>query len=188
MSARRLAPRARCCAAQLARWASSVARQCLASACIAALAASGGPAHRLAGHCPAGLALEPDARVAAPTKEQPQCDHNLGPDAAEGRPKSLPNLATMARQYLGRPASSAGVERLFSKAGKLYGDDKKRQADKTLESCFVCLCKYRVSGLAYIASSKVHQRMRSWACGPLARAYRGLRLAPASHTDNWLVS
>ena len=33
----------------------------------------------------------------------------------------------MARQYLGRPASSAGVERLFSKAGKLYGDDKKAQ-------------------------------------------------------------
>ena len=47
MSARRSAPRARCCAAQLARWASSVERQCLASACIAALAASGGPAHRL---------------------------------------------------------------------------------------------------------------------------------------------
>ena len=44
---RRSAPRARCCAAQLARWASSVERQCLASACIAALAASGGPAHRL---------------------------------------------------------------------------------------------------------------------------------------------
>ena len=33
----------------------------------------------------------------------------------------------MARQYLGRPASSAGVERLFSKAGKLYGDGKKAQ-------------------------------------------------------------
>ena len=83
-----------------------------------------------------GLALEPAARGSQhpPTKEQPQCDHNLGPDAAEGRPKGLPNLAKMARQYLGRPASSAGVERLFSKAGKLYGDDKKRQADKSLEA------------------------------------------------------
>ena len=29
----------------------------------------------------------------------------------------LPALAKMARQFLGRPASSAGVERMFSKAG-----------------------------------------------------------------------
>ena len=58
----------------------------------------------------------------------------MGADAAEGHPKGLPNLAKMARQYLGRSASSKGVERLFSKAGKLYGDDKKRQADKTLEA------------------------------------------------------
>ena len=39
----------------------------------------------------------------------------------------------MARQYLGRPASSAGVERLFSKAGKLYDDEKKGQQDESLE-------------------------------------------------------
>ena len=45
----------------------------------------------------------------------------------------LPVLAKMARQYLGRPASSAGVERMFSKAGKLHGDDKKRQEDSCLE-------------------------------------------------------
>ena len=33
------------------------------------------------------------------------------------------------------PASSAGVERMFSKAGKLYGDDKKgREQDDTLEA------------------------------------------------------
>ena len=45
----------------------------------------------------------------------------------------------MARQYLGRPASSAGVERLFSKAGKLYGDDKKAQDYTSLEhALFAC--------------------------------------------------
>ena len=39
----------------------------------------------------------------------------------------------MARQFLGRPASSAGVERMFSKAGKLYDDEKKGQEDESLE-------------------------------------------------------
>ena len=45
----------------------------------------------------------------------------------------LPVLAKMARQHLGRPASSAGVERMFSKAGKLYDDDKQGQEDQSLE-------------------------------------------------------
>ena len=45
----------------------------------------------------------------------------------------------MARQYLGRPASSAGVERLFSKVGTLYGDDKKAQDYTSLEhALFAC--------------------------------------------------
>ena len=50
-----------------------------------------------------------------------------------GRPEGLPHLAKMARQFLGRPASSAGVERMFSKAGKLHGDTKKSQDDATLQ-------------------------------------------------------
>ena len=54
-------------------------------------------------------------------------------DPASGRPAGLPDLAKMAAQYLGRPASSAGVERMFSKAGKLHDDLKKRQVDDTLE-------------------------------------------------------
>ena len=45
----------------------------------------------------------------------------------------MPALAKMARQFLGRPASSAGVERMFSKAGNLHGDEKKSQEDSSLE-------------------------------------------------------
>ena len=50
-----------------------------------------------------------------------------------GRPEGMPIIARMARQYLGRPASSAGVERMFSKAGKLHDDLKASQADDSLE-------------------------------------------------------
>jgi len=46
----------------------------------------------------------------------------------------MPALAKTARQFLGRPASSAGVERFFSTAGKLYDDTMKRQNDDTLEA------------------------------------------------------
>ena len=52
----------------------------------------------------------------------------------KGKAPVMPNLAKMARQFLGRPASSAGVERMFSKAGKLYDDTKKGQNDGTLEN------------------------------------------------------
>ena len=47
--------------------------------------------------------------------------------------EGLPHLARMARQFLGRPATSAGVERMFSLAGKLHDDMKKSQQDDTLE-------------------------------------------------------
>ena len=62
-------------------------------------------------------------------------DHNHKPDASSGRPQGLPipTLARMVRQHFGRPASSAGVERMFSKAGKLHDDGKASQADDTLQ-------------------------------------------------------
>ena len=63
-----------------------------------------------------------------------QRDHNLQADPASGRPEGLPALAKMARQFLGRPASSAGVERMFSKAGKLYDDAKKQENHESLEN------------------------------------------------------
>ena len=39
----------------------------------------------------------------------------------------------MAKQYLAPPASSAGVERVFSAAGKMHGDLQKSAKDSTLE-------------------------------------------------------
>ena len=44
-----------------------------------------------------------------------------------------PNLAKMAKQYFALPASSAGVERVFSAAGKMHSDLKKSAKEGTLE-------------------------------------------------------
>lgn len=45
----------------------------------------------------------------------------------------FPNLSRMARQYLAFPASSAGVERLFSAAGRMHNDLRKNVKESTLE-------------------------------------------------------
>ena len=45
-----------------------------------------------------------------------------------------PNLAKMVKQYFAAPASSAGVERVFSAAGKMHGDLSKSAKDETLEA------------------------------------------------------
>ena len=44
-----------------------------------------------------------------------------------------PNLAKMVKQYFASPASSAGVERVFSAAGKMHDDLRKSEKDSTLE-------------------------------------------------------
>ena len=64
-------------------------------------------------------------------------DHDKPADPATGRPAGLPHMAKMARQFLGRPATSAGVERMFSKAGKLHDDMKKGQEDDSLEHSLI---------------------------------------------------
>ena len=45
--------------------------------------------------------------------------------------KELPNLARMARQYLGVPATSATMERLFSVVGFAFADRRKSQSAET---------------------------------------------------------
>ena len=46
--------------------------------------------------------------------------------------KEFPNLAVMARQYLGCPASSAAVERLFSQVGIAFSAKRRRAETDTL--------------------------------------------------------
>ena len=47
--------------------------------------------------------------------------------------KKWPALGKMVKQYFAAPASSAGVERVFSAAGKMHSDLQKSAKDTTLE-------------------------------------------------------
>jgi hypothetical protein len=51
----------------------------------------------------------------------------------QAKESKWPALAKMAKQYFAAPASSAGVERVFSAAGKMHGDLQKSAKDSTLE-------------------------------------------------------
>ena len=51
----------------------------------------------------------------------------------QAKESKWPMLAKMVKQYLAAPASSAGVERVFSAAGKMHGDLQKSSKDSTLE-------------------------------------------------------
>ena len=64
-------------------------------------------------------------------------DHDKPADPSTGRPEGLPHLARMARQWLGCPATSAGVERLFSKAGRMHHDLKGSMEDGSLEHSLI---------------------------------------------------
>ena len=46
--------------------------------------------------------------------------------------EQFPNLEVMARQYLGCPATSASVERLFSKVGVAFSAKRKNSEAETL--------------------------------------------------------
>ena len=57
----------------------------------------------------------------------------------------------MVKQYFATPASSAGVERVFSAAGKMHSDLQKSAKDATLEhSPFAAFNTDRYSIVLYI--------------------------------------
>ncbi|KAK3255986.1 hypothetical protein CYMTET_34858 [Cymbomonas tetramitiformis] len=45
----------------------------------------------------------------------------------------FPSLAKMAREFLAVPASTAGVERIFSAAGQMHSDLRKSTKEETLQ-------------------------------------------------------
>lgn len=47
---------------------------------------------------------------------------------------TFPNLSVLAQQYLGAPATSASAERLFSVAGRVFGDLRQHMVDVELEA------------------------------------------------------
>ena len=51
----------------------------------------------------------------------------------QAKESKWPNLCKMVKQYLAAPASSAGVERVFSAAGKMHGDLSKSVSADTIE-------------------------------------------------------
>jgi hypothetical protein len=63
---------------------------------------------------------DPDADVLGWWRAQ-DCEHGL------------PNFAQLARQHLGTPASSAGVERHFSRAGRMHDNLRSAMDDGTLQ-------------------------------------------------------
>ena len=86
----------------------------------------------------AGPAVEATAS-AGPGRAQAHAGQRLRPGSWSGRlhwklkESTWPKLAKMAKQYLVAPFSSAGVERVFSAAGKMHDDLRKSEKDSTLE-------------------------------------------------------
>ena len=57
-----------------------------------------------------------------------------------GREGKWPALAKMVKQYFAAPASSAGVELVFSAVGKMHGDLQKSAKD-CLDARALALCR-----------------------------------------------
>ena len=51
----------------------------------------------------------------------------------QARELQWPNLAKMVKQILAPPVTSAGVERVFSAAGLMHGDEQKSATAETLK-------------------------------------------------------
>ena len=70
---------------------------------------------------------------------QPRAGEECGGEACgrakgtEAKESKWPALAKMVKQYFAAPASSKGVERVFSAAGNMHGDLQKSAKDSTLD-------------------------------------------------------
>jgi len=92
---------------------------------------------------PGPVALTPTVAVAPPQSEAQgylatTFNVNFQSEAAlldfwRMHEKRFPNLARMARQFLGCPASSASVERIFSVAGQFFDDLRRKMGADVLE-------------------------------------------------------
>ena len=75
----------------------------------------------------------PDTRPVNQRGQEWQAEKLTGARAQKGNLLGGgPNLSFMARQYLGCPATSATVERLFSSVGIAFSDKRKRSQADTL--------------------------------------------------------
>ena len=75
----------------------------------------------------------PSANDELADPEKPEIDVNVLLWRWKEKSAKWPKLAKMVKQYFAAPASSAGVERVFSAAGKMHGDLSKSAKDSTLE-------------------------------------------------------
>ena len=72
-----------------------------------------------------------------------------------------PKLARMVKQYLAAPASTAGVERVFSAAGRMHTDLRKSMQDSTLEHAILAAFNNPGAGVLNISGGNFFG-MVSW--------------------------
>jgi len=89
--------------------------------------------------------------------------------------KRFPNLARMARQYLGCPASSATVERLFSVVGIAFSGKRKSSTASTVAS--IAFAKLNLNSashspgpLSLVPLVSAHPNRSSWLAASLLEA------------------
>jgi hypothetical protein len=85
------------------------------------------------------VALEHEVQACMAAEVEPMRTEVLYWWAKVGRNK-YPHLSKLARQYLGCPASSAAAERVFSLAGRVFGDHNQNLTPQNLEERMWAKC------------------------------------------------
>ena len=76
--------------------------------------------------------------------------------------EQFPNLEVMARQYLGCPATSASVERLFSKVGVAFSAKRKNSEAETLANIMFANAKTCPPRVTMPGVKRLNVRTRAW--------------------------